>query len=138
MLAKVVGDRGKFDTDEGESGVAVGKYLATRLGVKPGTSISITVPTENSGSFMPRSASFVVTNVFDTGFYEYDARWLFIDLRDAERLFDMPGSANLVEVKLKPGAPLDAVDKYDHRGPVRVFVAIGQPNRLDRRIAVAS
>jgi len=120
MLAKVVGDRGKFDTDEGESGVAVGKYLATRLGVKPGTSISITVPTENSGSFMPRSASFVVTNVFDTGFYEYDARWLFIDLRDAERLFDMPGSANLVEVKLKPGAPLDAVTtgietRTDHR-----------------------
>jgi lipoprotein-releasing system permease protein len=109
LLAKVVGDRGRFDTDEGESGVAVGKYLATRLGVKPGMSISITVPTENSGSFMPRSASFVVTNVFDTGFYEYDARWLFIDLRDAERLFDMAGSANLVEVKLKPGAALEAV-----------------------------
>ena len=120
MLAKVIGDRGKFDTDEGESGVAVGKYLATRLGVKPGTSISITVPTENSGSFMPRSASFVVTNVFDTGFYEYDARWLFIDLRDAERLLDMPGSANLVEVKLKRDASLDAVTpaietRTDHR-----------------------
>jgi len=120
MLAKVIGDRGVFDTTEGESGVAVGKYLATRLGVKPGMSISITVPTENSGSFMPRSASFVVTNVFDTGFYEYDARWLFIDLRDAERLFDMPGSANLVEVKLKRGASIDAVTqsiemRTDHR-----------------------
>ena len=109
MLAKVVGDRGVFDTTEGEAGVAVGKYLATRLGVSPGMSISITVPTENSGSFLPRSSSFVVTNIFDTGFFEYDARWLFIDLRDAERLFDMPGSANLVEVKLKPGASLDAV-----------------------------
>jgi lipoprotein-releasing system permease protein len=109
MLAKVIGSRGVFDTTEGESGVCVGKYLATRLGVQPGMSISITVPTENSGSFMPRSSSFVVTNVFDTGFYEYDARWLFIDLRDAERLLDMPGSANLVEVKLTPGASLDIV-----------------------------
>ena len=35
---------------------------------------------------MPRSATFVVTNIFATGFYEYDARWLFIDLREAERL----------------------------------------------------
>ena len=52
-----------------------------------------------------------MTNVFDTGFYEYDARWLFIDLRDAERLLDMPGSANLVEVKLTPRASLDAVTR---------------------------
>ena len=111
MLGKVVGPRAVFDTTEGEAGVAVGKYLATRLGVQPGMSISITVPTENSGSFLPRSSSFVVTNVFDTGFYEYDARWLFIDLRDAERLLNMPGSANLVEVKLARGASLDAVTK---------------------------
>jgi lipoprotein-releasing system permease protein len=111
MLGKVVGPRGVFDTTEGEAGVTVGKYLATRLGVKPGMSISITVPTENSGSFMPRSSSFVVTNIFDTGFYEYDARWLFIDLRDAERLLDMPGSANLVEVKLTRGAAIDSVTR---------------------------
>jgi lipoprotein-releasing system permease protein len=109
MLAKIVGPRGAFDTAEGEAGVGVGKYLATRLGVRVGSSISITVPTENSGSMLPRSSSFVVTNIFDTGFYEYDARWLFIDLRDAERLMDMPGAANLVEVKLTPGASLDAV-----------------------------
>src|SRR5207247_407876 len=30
MLAKIVGPRGAFDTAEGEAGVAVGKYLATR------------------------------------------------------------------------------------------------------------
>ena len=124
MLAKIVGSRGAFDTAEGEAGVAVGKYLATRLGVRVGTSISITVPTENSGSLLPRTASFVVTNIFDTGFYEYDARWLFIDLRDAERLMDMPGSANLVEVKLTPGASLDAV-----RGTIE--------SRTERRYAVS-
>ena len=56
---------------------------------------------------MPRTQSFVVTNVFATGFYEFDARWLFIDLRDAERLLNAPHSANLVEVKLKDGASLD-------------------------------
>ncbi|PYQ50800.1 MAG: hypothetical protein DMF59_09935 [Acidobacteria bacterium] len=120
LLAKIVGPSGTFATSEGESGVAIGKYLATRLGVRAGTSISITVPTENSGSVLPKTSSFVVTNIFDTGFYEYDARWLFIDLRDAERLFDMPGSANLIEVKLVPGASLDEVtraieSRTDHR-----------------------
>ncbi len=108
MLAKIIG-RETFATPEGESGVAVGKYLATKLGVRVGSSIHVTVPTENAGSLLPRSSSFVVTNIFDTGFYEYDARWLFIDLQDADRLVDAPGSANLVEVKLKPAASLDAV-----------------------------
>jgi lipoprotein-releasing system permease protein len=111
MLAKIVGPRGAFVTPEGEAGVAVGKYLATKLGVKPGSSISVTVPSDNSGSFLPRSASFVVTNVFDTGFYDFDARWLFIDLRDAERLLNAPGAANLIEVKLAPGASIERVTR---------------------------
>jgi lipoprotein-releasing system permease protein len=111
MLAKIVGPRGTFVTPEGEGGVAVGRYLATKLGVQRGSSISVTVPSDNSGSFLPRTASFVVTNVFETGFYDFDARWLFIDLRDAERLLNAPGAANLLEVKLLPGAPIDKVTK---------------------------
>jgi lipoprotein-releasing system permease protein len=111
MIAKIVGARGTFDTAAGERGVAVGRYLATKLGVTAGQSISITVPTESGGSFLPRSASFVVTNVFDTGFYEFDARWLFIDLREAESLLNAPGAANLLEVKLVPGADLDQVTR---------------------------
>jgi lipoprotein-releasing system permease protein len=107
MIARIVGPRGRFDTVEGEAGVSVGQYLAKKLGVERGSSIAVTVPSDNSGSFMPRTQSFVVTNVFATGFYEFDARWLFIDLRDAERLLNAPHSANLVEVKLKDGASLD-------------------------------
>ena len=115
MIANIVGARGAFDTPEGERGVAVGRYLATRLGVTTGQSISITVPAEGAGSFLPRSASFVVTNVFDTGFYEFDARWLFIDLREAEALLNAPGAANLLEVKLLPGADLDRVTRAIER-----------------------
>jgi lipoprotein-releasing system permease protein len=120
MIAKIVGSRSGFDSAEGERGVAIGRYLAKKLGVTKGQSISIMVPVEDSGSFLPRSASFVVTNVFDTGFYEFDARWLFIDLREAEALLNAPGAANLLEVKLVPGADLDlvarAIDaRTDHR-----------------------
>jgi len=105
MLAKVVGARGKFETTDGENGVAVGKYLADRLGVREGSSITVTVPSE---TLMPRSASFVVTNVFDTGFYEFDARWMFVDLREAQRLVGHNG-ANVIEVKLRDGAAIDRV-----------------------------
>jgi len=119
MLGKIVGPSGRFETKEGENGIGVGKYLATRLGVHEGDAISVTVPSEGE-SFLPRSATFVVSNIFSTGFYEYDARWLFIDLKEAERLSGTQGSANLIEVKLALGASIDSVTseigrRTDHR-----------------------
>ncbi len=109
MLAKVIGPRGTFATAEGGRGVAVGRYLATRLGVNAGDAMSVTVAASSDDGFMPRTATFVVTNVFATGFYEFDARWLFIDLEEARELFGTGHSANLIEVKLAPGADVDVV-----------------------------
>ena len=123
MLAKVIGSSA-FVTPEGEHGVSVGKYLAAKLGVKPGVSISLTVPTEGNGSFLPRTASFVVTNVFDTGFYEYDARWLFLELHEAQQLLGSDNSANLIEVRLR-----------DEGSLARVASDISR--RTDRRYAVS-
>ena len=109
MLAKIVGTPARFETANGETGVAVGRYLATKLGVQKGSSLSVTVPSNGGEGFLPRTASFVVTNVFETGFYEFDARWLFIDLADAQRLTGQRTLANLVEVRLQPDTPVDDV-----------------------------
>ncbi|HJQ37302.1 MAG TPA: ABC transporter permease [Thermoanaerobaculia bacterium] len=111
MLAKIIGASHKFETGEGEQGVAVGKYLATKLGVKAGDALSVTVPSVEEGSLMPRTATFVVTNVFATGFYEFDARWMFVDLAEAQQLMGMANAANLLEVKLQPRADLERVIK---------------------------
>jgi lipoprotein-releasing system permease protein len=111
MLAKVIGSRATFRTTEGERGVAVGRYLATRLGVKEGEAISVTVAANSNEGFMPRTATFIVTNVFATGFYEFDARWLFIDLHEAQELIGAGAGANLIEVKIVPGADVDRVVK---------------------------
>lgn len=115
MLAKVIGPRATFDTADGERGVTLGKYLAAKLGVKQGDSLSVTVAAGTTEGFMPRTASFLVTNVFATGFYEFDARWLFVDLAEAQELVDAGSSANLIEVKLVPGADLDRVVKEIER-----------------------
>ena len=108
MLAKIIGGTGRFETAEGDLGVSVGKYLATKLGVKRGDAISVTVAASGESGMMPRQGTFVITNVFDTGFYEFDAKWLFTDLAEAQRLTGS-ASANVVEVKLAPGADIDAV-----------------------------
>ena len=124
MLAKVIGPRASFRTAEGDRGVAVGRYLATRLGVQKGDAISITVAADAADGFMPRTSTFMVTNVFATGFYEFDARWMFVDLEEAQELTGAGSAANLVEVKLAPGADVDAVVK-------------GIEQRTDRRFAVS-
>ena len=111
MLGKIIGPRASFDTPEGERGVSLGQHLAARLGVKQGDALSVTVAAGTSEGFMPRTASFVVTNVFATGFYEFDARWLFVDLAEAQELLGAGSAANLVEVKLQPGVDLDRVVK---------------------------
>jgi lipoprotein-releasing system permease protein len=124
MLARVIGPRATFETREGERGVALGKYLAAKLGVKQGDSLSVTVAAGSPDGFMPRTASFVVMNVFATGFYEFDARWLFIDLGEAQELLGAGSAANLLEVKLVPGADLDRVVEEIER-------------RTDRRYSVS-
>jgi lipoprotein-releasing system permease protein len=109
MLAKIVGPAKRFTTAEGDIGVSIGKYLATKLGVKQGDALSVTVAASGESGMMPRQATFIVSNVFDTGFYEFDAKWLFTDIEEAQRLAGEGGAANVVEVRLVPGANIDAV-----------------------------
>ena len=134
MLAKIVGPTRRFETTEGEQGVAVGKYLATKLGVKAGDAMSITVPAvDEEQRVMPRTATFIVTNVFSTGFYEFDARWLFVDLAEAQRLIGMDGGANLLEVKLQPGASIDRVMQDIERVTSRRY-AVSDWREMNRQL----
>lgn len=109
MLAKIIGPARRFETTDGDIGVSIGKYLAAKLAVKQGDALSVTVAASGESGMMPRMATFVVTNVFDTGFYEFDAKWLFTELAEAQRLTGAESAANVVEVKLVPGADVDKV-----------------------------
>ncbi len=132
MLAKVIGPRRSFSSASGEPGVTVGKHLASKLGVEIGSSIQVTVPGTGE-SLMPRSGSFVVTNVFSTGFYEFDARWLFVDLGEAQRLTGSGDSANLVEVKLTPGADLERVTREISEKTLRRY-AVSDWREMNRQL----
>jgi len=132
VMAKVIGASKSFETREGEKGVSVGKYLAERLGVKVGDAVSVTVAASRGDSFLPRTSTFLVTNIFATGFYEYDARWMFVDLHDAQALLATGKNANLIEVRLHPGADIDRVSQLieqrtDHRYAVSDWREMNKP-----------
>ncbi|HSN69575.1 MAG TPA: ABC transporter permease, partial [Thermoanaerobaculia bacterium] len=99
MIAKIAGTSA-FATSDGAAGVALGGWLAKKLQVTKGSPVILTVPSQEEGTLLPRSSSFVVTNVFETGFFEFDSRWVFMSLPAAQDLLRTEGMSNLIEVKI--------------------------------------
>ncbi|MBW3564753.1 MAG: ABC transporter permease [Acidobacteria bacterium] len=108
QLARIVGGR-ELRSAGGEWTVAIGTHLARRLGVTVGEVVTITVPTERSGSFLPRSETWTVGNVYETGFFELDDSWLFTDIEAARQLLASPGITAAIEVHVVEGSNLDTV-----------------------------
>jgi lipoprotein-releasing system permease protein len=109
MIVRVIGPRRSFALPDGTRGVAVGNHLAKKLGVGAGSHVTLTVPTESGGSFLPRNGPFIVGNVYETGFFEFDSRWIFLDIADARELLGVTRNANMIEIDTVPGHDLDEV-----------------------------
>ncbi|MFN2238037.1 MAG: FtsX-like permease family protein [Thermoanaerobaculia bacterium] len=108
MLARI-GGPSRFLGPDGLPGVTIGKWLAQKLAVEPGSAVTITVPTEEAGSFLPRSETYSVTGIYETGFFEFDSRWIFMPATSAQELLATEGRSNLIEVKLTSPSRMDKV-----------------------------
>lgn len=81
-------------TESGRPGLLVGRRLASRMGLLPGTLVTI-VAGENIkksplGDIMPVTREYEVTGIFTTGMYEYDSQNLYTTLGAAQDLLDLP------------------------------------------------
>jgi lipoprotein-releasing system permease protein len=86
----------------GSHKIILGRVLALHLGVGPGDSVMLLVPTLNrEGRMMPRYAAFSVAGIFEAGIQDNDANLAFIDLRDASELKGLHGAAQGVAVRLE-------------------------------------
>lgn len=104
----VAGDM-TFRTSGGDKrGVVLGSRLALRLGITPGIPgrdsinlISINGASFNAaiGSIVPRFDRFEVTGIVETGMYEYDNKYAFVALEEAQRLAGIDSAVTGLEVK---------------------------------------
>ncbi len=86
---------GRLDAlQRGAFGVVVGRSLATRLGVSVGDSVMAVLPdgAVTIVGLIPRQKRMQVVGVFDTQ-SELDARGVYLQFSDAQRLFRSKGSA---------------------------------------------
>jgi len=97
-LAQDIGDTEKLP------GIILGKGLAETLRVYPGDRVHVINPIGGGygamGVPMPTTRSFRVTALVHTGMYEYDTKWSFVTLGDAQAFMQMPGEATAVEVRV--------------------------------------
>lgn len=85
-------------------GVIVGRELALRLGLVPGSRVNLLSPAgqKTAAGFQPRIRPFRVAGVFQTGMYEYDSSLGFISLNAGRDLLALPeGRISGVEVTVK-------------------------------------
>ncbi|MCC7541345.1 MAG: ABC transporter permease [Deltaproteobacteria bacterium] len=73
--------------------VLIGKGLAELLGSQVGDKVRVST---GDG----REALVIVRGVFDLGNESIDERWIFVPLRIGQTLFDMPGGASTIELRV--------------------------------------
>jgi lipoprotein-releasing system permease protein len=98
-----------FDRFSAGDGIIVGKRLARRFGLTPGSTLTLLSLHGDVTPFgtTPRIKTYVVAGTFDIGMSEYDQRFIFMPLDEAQLYFGLGDGVSGIEVMVKNP---DAVD----------------------------
>ncbi len=93
---------GSLSEFNGGEGILIGVRMAERFGVRAGDELTLVSPNGNVTAFgsAPRSASFLVSGVFNTDMSEYDSSIVFMPLALAQTYFKVPGGVTSFEVRV--------------------------------------
>jgi lipoprotein-releasing system permease protein len=84
-------------------GVVVGREMARQLRVFVGDTVNVISPLGDLGPTgpQPKTRPFRVAAVFYTGMYEYDSKFAYIELSEAQRFFGLGDSVTGLEIKVR-------------------------------------
>ncbi|MEW6749818.1 MAG: FtsX-like permease family protein [Candidatus Latescibacterota bacterium] len=88
-------------------GIILGEQLARRLSAYPGSVVFLVTMASTDledvvmEGFTPRLWPFVVTDVFETGMFQYDDSIVFVGLEDAQRILQMGQAVSHLHVRLR-------------------------------------
>lgn len=85
-------------------GIVIGRQLARALGVKINDQVTaVSVATRLTPAGLqphPRYTPFLVVGIFDSGWYQYDAKWAYISLTAAQQLTGSGDTAGVIRLKV--------------------------------------
>ncbi|MCX5874111.1 MAG: lipoprotein-releasing ABC transporter permease subunit [Deltaproteobacteria bacterium] len=90
-------------SDQTNSGVIIGKELANANSLRIGDSIQLISPQGKRTPIgaIPRVQNFRVVGIFKSGMYEFDSNLVYMDLKEAQKFFEMGSGVTGIEVNLK-------------------------------------
>lgn len=99
-----VGSITELRREKGRPGIILGKSLAAHLGAYRGSKLNVISPLDPALTPMgmtPRVRVFEVVGIFDSGMFEYDSGWAFVNLKSAQEFFRMSGAVTGIQVRLQ-------------------------------------
>jgi lipoprotein-releasing system permease protein len=84
-------------------GVIIGTRLANQLGVFPGSPIQVVSPLGSPTAIgvIPKVRRFVVVGIFDSGMSEIDSTLVYMNLRDAQKFFELGDAVTNIEIRVR-------------------------------------
>jgi lipoprotein-releasing system permease protein len=76
--------------------------MADNLGATVGSTVMVTSPQGEltPSGMVPKYKRFRVVGIFNSGFFDYDSRWAFVRLSDAQSLLDVGDLISMIEFKI--------------------------------------
>ena len=107
-------DTSGFEDEVPRMGAVLGLDLALDLGIGLGEELSIvTAPGTLRGSDVePETYVCRVLGFFNSGMYEFDSRFVYVDIKDAERMFDFETGLRGVSVMIKDMYRAESFDEH--------------------------
>jgi lipoprotein-releasing system permease protein len=106
--------------------IVLGKEMADYLGATVGSVVLVTSPQGELTPFgtVPKYIRFHVVATFKSGFFDYDSRWAFTRLSDAQRLFGLGDLISVIEFKVDDLDRADAVASKIEDSAGKSFMAV--------------
>jgi lipoprotein-releasing system permease protein len=95
----------RFASSDGtHHGAVIGTLLASRFSLSPGSKLVMITSNGDrvnqvTGLPVPRIVDFEVTGIFETGMFEYDDRYVYVDTRAAQELAGLDTAVTGIEVE---------------------------------------
>jgi lipoprotein-releasing system permease protein len=94
---------GALPENNNQDQILLGKDLAASLGVSVGDVVNVLIPSGRLTpvGLLPRTKSFRVCGIFNSGLYEFDSSTALITLELAQKLFSLPSKISYLQVRIK-------------------------------------
>ena len=102
-LHSIVAGTADFTPDAaGFESIVIGHLMAEELNLSPGDYVTLTSPEGRLTPYgmVPRSRRFRIVGVFNYGFYDYDANWVFAKLPAAQNLAGVGDVVSVLEFRV--------------------------------------